>query len=161
MPAQRRPQGHHVPAHPAGGAVRAQQVRQFFNAYAQAFNHLDGDAVADLWHVPSGIADAPAGQARLTWWTDDAALRANHHALCAHYRSAGFHRTTFDICHHEALGAGHDFVRVQWRITRADGSLLQAFGTAYQLIHTPAGPRVLLCTAFQEDLKEMTPHAAE
>ncbi|MFD2453083.1 Cif family virulence factor [Ideonella paludis] len=39
-----------------------QEVEQFVQRYQAAFNALDGDAVADLWHSPSGIADERAGQ---------------------------------------------------------------------------------------------------
>jgi len=132
-------------------------VQAYFSAYRDAFNHLDGDAVADLWHVPSGIAQGDG----VTWWGEDAPMRANHRALCARYRSAGYGRADFEIVHHEPLGAGHAFVRVQWTLWRRDGTPLQGFGTGYQLVRTAQGPRVLLCTAFEEDLREMKPHAAE
>ena len=41
-----------------------QEVEQFFQRYEAAFNALDGDAVADLWHSPSGIALDEMAQAR-------------------------------------------------------------------------------------------------
>ena len=31
------------------------EVQAFFDAYREAFKRLDGDAVAELWHTPSGI----------------------------------------------------------------------------------------------------------
>jgi len=139
------------------------EVQAFFEGYRSAFDRLDGDAVADLWHVPSGIADSggPAGGGRLTWWPDEAAMRANHHALCAHYRQAGYASASFNIDQCVPLGPDHAFARLQWTLRRADGSLLQRFGTGYQLLRTAQGPRVLLCTAYQENLKEMTPDAAQ
>jgi hypothetical protein len=132
------------------------EAERFFTAYGEAFARLDGDAVADLWHVPSGIAQGVA----LTWWADEAPMRANHRALCEVYRRSGLARTGYTIAHHEALGADHAFVNVRWTLWRADGSVLQAFGTGYQLVRTPAGPKVLLCTAYEEDLKEMQRDAA-
>ena len=143
------------------------EVQAFFARYRDAFDRLDGDAVADLWHVPSGIADSPAtaggwaGGGRLTWWPDDAPMRANHRALCALYRGAGYHRARFEIEASWPLGAHHAAARLRWTLTRADGSLLQRFHTAYQLIDTASGPKVLLCTAYEENLQEMTPHAAQ
>jgi hypothetical protein len=41
-----------------------QEVIQFFKQYNAAFDSLDGDAVAALWHVPSGIVDSRT----VTWW---------------------------------------------------------------------------------------------
>ncbi len=138
------------------------ETQAFFSRYRDAFNALDGDAVADLWHAGgSGIADSQGGCGRLTWWTDGAPMRANHRALCTVYRQAGYGRADFAIDHFVPLGADHAFARVRWTITRADGSLLQRFGTGYQLLRTADGLRVLLCTAFEEDLQEMTPHAAQ
>jgi hypothetical protein len=137
------------------------EVHAFFSSYCDAFDRLDGDAVAILWHVPSGIAHTDAGGAQLTWWPDVEPMRRNHRALCELYRGAGYARAEFEIDHCVALGANHAFARVQWTLRRADASVLQRFGTGYQLVRTCDGPRVLLCTAYEEDLKEMTPHAAE
>ena len=136
-------------------------VTAFFERYRDAFDRLDGDAVADLWHVPSGIADAKDGAGRLTWWADEAPMRHNHRALCEVYRRAGYHRAGFEIEACWPLGPSHAAARVGWTLTRADGSVLQRFRTAYQLIDTANGPKVLLCTAYEENLQEMTPHAAQ
>lgn len=133
------------------------EVQAFFGRYRDAFDALDGDAVAGLWHVPSGIADAKG----LTWWIAEAPMRANHRALCAVYREAGYDRAEFEIGHHEPMGRDHAFVRLRWTLRRRDGGVLQQFGTGYQLARTDAGPRILLCTAYEENLKEMTPDAAQ
>jgi len=141
--------------------VTLAETQAFFEAYRAAFNRLDGDAVAALWHVPSGIADSRDGAGRLTWWADAATLRANHVALCEVYRRNGYHQADFVIEQHQPLGAHHAFACLHWTLTRADGSLLQAFHTGYQLLRTAQGWRVLLATAFEENLQEMTPHAAQ
>jgi hypothetical protein len=137
------------------------EVEDFFETYRDAFNRLDGDAVADLWHGASGIADNQHGLAALTWWPEDAPMRANHRALCEVYRKADYGRADFEIVHHEPMGANHAFARLRWTLQRRDGSRLQQFGTGYQLLRTAAGPKVLLATAFEEDLQEMKKHAAE
>lgn len=138
-----------------------QEVEQFFQRYEAAFNALDGDAVADLWHSPSGIADERAGHGALTWWPDEAPMRANHRALCGVYAQAGFHATEGRIVAHQDLGAQHSTALLHWVIRRQDGSELQAFHTHYHLMRGPQGPKVLLCTAFQENLSEMKQHAAQ
>ena len=138
-----------------------QETTAFFDGYRDAFNRLDGDAVADLWHSASGIADTRDGVGRLTWWPTDEPMRANHRALCEVYRQAAYGSAAFEIKQHEALGPNHAFARLAWRITCRDGTLLQAFGTGYQLLRTAAGPRVLLATAFEENVQEMKHHAAE
>jgi hypothetical protein len=141
--------------------VSKDEVGAFFARYRDAFDLLDGDAVADLWQVPGGIAHTVEGRAQLTWWPDDEPMRSNHRALCDAYRTAGYARAEFEIEHSVPLGPDHAFARVRWTLHRADGSVLQRFGTGYQLVRADDGPRVLLCTAYEEDLKEMTRHAAE
>ncbi len=131
------------------------EVTSFFETYRDAFNRLDGDAVADLWHGASGITDTRDGVAALTWWPDDAPMRANHRALCDLYRTADYGRADFEIVHHEPMGANHAFVHLHWTLQRRDGTPLQRFGTGYQLMRTGAGVRVLLAVAHQEDLRSM------
>lgn len=133
------------------------EVQQFFAAYQDAFNRLDGDAVAQLWHVPSGITDSHT----TTWWDDEAPMRANHRALCDIYRGLNYGRADHEIAAFESLGEAHAFAHVRWTLLRQDRSVLQQFGTGYQLIRGARGPQVLLCTAYAEDYKEMNPHASQ
>ena len=138
-----------------------QETTAFFEHYRSIFNRLDGDAVADAWHVPSGIADShgEGGTARLDIYADDASVRANMHALCDAYRRNGFARAEFELLDHVALGANHAFAHLHWTLHRADGSVLQSFRTGYQLARTVHGPRALLAVAYEEDLGTMPPHA--
>ncbi len=133
------------------------ETQTFFERYRDAFNALDADTVADLWHVPSSITDTQPGDtaARVTLWNDDAAKRKNMHALCDVYVQADYGRAEFRFDHHLALGPNHAFVNVYWRLTRTDGSLLQEFHTAYHLLRTDDGPKVLMATAYEEDVTRM------
>ncbi len=139
------------------------ETRAFFERYRDAFNQLDGDAVADLWHTPSCItdSDADAGTARVTLWSQDAPKRKNMRALCDVYMLNDYGRAEFAFEHFHALGANHAFVNVHWKLWRKDGSLLQEFHTAYQLLRTARGPRVVLATAYEEDVARMKLAALE
>ena len=139
------------------------EVQAFFETYRAAFNRLDGDAVADHWHTPSAITNSRSGEAgaQLTWWIDDAPMRANHRALCDVYRGSGYHHAEFEVIDCISLGTDHAFADVHWTLWQSDGSLLQDFHTSYNLLRTPAGPKVLLVTAYEEDLARMKRHAAE
>ncbi len=138
------------------------ETQAFFETYRDAFNRLDGDAVADLWHSSSGITDSQGaeGHARLTWWPKDAPMRANHCSLCDVYRQADFGLADFELQAHLPLGPQHAFAHVHWTLTRRDGSLLQQFHTAYQLMRTAQGPKVLLAVAHAEDIAAMRSAAA-
>ena len=138
-----------------------QETTAFFLAYRDAFNRLDGNAVADLWHTPSGITDSGGGSdARLTWWPDDAANRANHVALCDVYRGRDYGHADFRLEQQVPMGPNHAFAHLHWTLKRKDGSLLQQFHTGYQLLRTAQGVRVLLAVAHQEDLRAMQQRAS-
>ena len=140
-----------------------EETQAFFERYRDAFNALDADAVADLWHIPSSITDTPDGDiaARVTLWTDDAAKRSNMHALCDVYVQNDYGRAEFAFEHHVPLGANHAFVNVFWRLTRTDGSVLQEFHTGYHLLRTLRGPKLLMATAYEEDVSRMKLYALE
>jgi hypothetical protein len=139
------------------------ETQQFFEGYRDAFNRLDGNAVADLWHDASGITDARPGEdsARLTWWPEDAPMRVNHLALCDLYSKADYGRADFELQEHVSMGPAHAFAHIHWTLKRRDGSLLQQFHTGYQLIKTARGPRVLLAIAHSEKLSEMKPRVTD
>jgi hypothetical protein len=133
------------------------EVAEFFDRYRAAFDTLDGDAVADLWHVPCAIASSHAAEAhaKLTWWHDGAPMRDNMRALCEVYRRGGYARATFELRGVTPMGLHHAFADVAWSLHRADGTVLQAFRTGYQLMRGEHGLRVLLCIAHDEDLRAM------
>lgn len=125
------------------------EVQQFFERYRAAFDRLDGDAVADHWHLPSAIAQTGS----VTVWQDGAPIRANMRRLCEGYRTAGYHHAEFELADHVALGRDAAFANLRWTISRADGSVLQSFRTSYNLIRRgAAGAAVVLCTAYEEGL---------
>lgn len=135
-------------------------IHRFFDHYTAAFDALDGAAVATLWHTPCGIADARG----VTWWTDAADTAANMRALCEVYRKAGYVRAQHRVLDAVLMGADDAFVNVAWVIEGAGGTVLQSFRTGYQLKKTPGtgadAIRVLLCTAYEEDLSTLKDHAA-
>ncbi|MGL4229755.1 MAG: DUF6841 family protein [Casimicrobium sp.] len=138
------------------------EVQQFFEAYRDRFNRLDADAVADVWHVQSGITHpAQDGDfAAYTMWSTDAPMRANMHALCNVYRNNDYSHAEFEINRCESMGAHHAFAVVAWTLFRNDGSELQSFKTGYNLMRTENGPRVMLATQFEEDINKMKRDAA-
>ena len=137
------------------------EVTAFFDAYRVAFNRLDGDAVADLWHTPSAIANGGPASAQLTLWTDDEPMRINHRALCDVYRESGYRSASFEIVDCISLGAHHAFANLHWTLWRDDGSQLQDFRTGYNLLRTASGLKVLLVTAYEEDIARMKKHVAD
>ena len=121
-------------------------IRAFFEQYRDAFDRLDGEAVARLYAVPSGIAS----DSGYTHWSTFEAIRNNMVELCRHYRDNGYSRAQFEAG--GFLPQGEDFAvaDLAWRIERVDGQDPWRFNTTYNLMRTDEGWRVLLCTAYSE-----------
>ncbi len=117
----------------------------FLDTYRDAFNGLDGDAVAALYAEPSGISQG----GRHTHWPDRAAVAANMRALCTQYREQGFVRAAFEPRLTLPLGDHDALIEVDWRIERASAPPWR-FATAYHLARGPSGWQVRLCIAHEE-----------
>jgi hypothetical protein len=141
------------------------QVLAFFRRYRTAFDRLDGDAVAALWHAPSAIADTAPGSshARVTAWADARAMRDNMLALCGLYRDNGYHRAEFELTGHLPLGRDQAFALLNWTLLRRDASVLNSFATGYHLVRGESGVRVLTAAAYQENIGKVKKgaHAAQ
>ncbi len=121
------------------------EIRRFFERYRDAFNALDGDAVADLYAVPSGIVD-PRGY---THWVDAAPIQQNMRALCDLYRQHGYVRASFEERAFVEQGEDFAIADIKWHIER-DAQAPWEFATTYNLMRQQGQWKVLLCTAYSE-----------
>jgi ketosteroid isomerase-like protein len=121
-------------------------LHAFFQSYRDAFNALDGHAVAALYAEPSGIAQ----DGSYTHWGCREAVAENMVALCHLYRQKGFVRADFEpgVCVDQ--GQHHAVADVAWLIEWNGGQAPWRFSTTYNLTRTGDGWRVLLCTAYSE-----------
>ncbi|MGL4576458.1 MAG: hypothetical protein ACRCV9_16860 [Burkholderiaceae bacterium] len=137
-----------------------QEVSEFFVRYNAAFDALDCDAVARLWHDASGIRSGE----QTTWWPVREPMQENMRQLCEVYRQAGYVRATHRITGHVSMGADAAFVNVAWTIEGQHGRVIQSFNTGYNLQRFASEParsiRVVLCTAYEENLSEIRANAA-
>ena len=121
------------------------EIRAFFERYRASFNALDGEAVARLYALPSGIASDTG----YTHWSTLEPIRQNMVALCQLYRENGFVSAQFEstafIFQGDNFGVADLAWRIQWREKEPS-----RFGTTYNVMHTADGWRVLLCTAYSE-----------
>jgi ketosteroid isomerase-like protein len=121
-------------------------IREFFQCYQEAFNALDGHAVAELYAEPSGIAQ----DAVYTHWNTRESVARNMIALCKLYHDKGFVRAQFEPGQFIEQGTHHAVADIQWCIDWSQGQEPWRFKTTYNLQRTVQGWKVLLCTAYSE-----------
>jgi hypothetical protein len=121
-------------------------LRDFFDRYRNAFQALDGAAVAALYAVPSAIAQDGA----LTVWTGREAIAANMAALCALYRERGWRSASYEVAQWWPQGDAYAVADLRWCIAWQGDAPPWIFHTTYNLVRGEAGWRVLLCTAYDE-----------
>ena len=122
------------------------EIREFFETYREAFNALDGSAVANLYAEPSGIAQDGV----YTHWPTRQSVEENMTALCALYRDKGFIRADFEPKQFIDQGENYSVADVQWRIDWNSGQEPWSFNTTYNLVRAEHGWKVMLCTAYSE-----------
>ncbi|MEO8383597.1 MAG: hypothetical protein ABI583_00035 [Betaproteobacteria bacterium] len=121
------------------------EIHDFFSAYRDAFNRLDGHAVSAHYAVPAMIAHASGNAV----FADMDSLNANNLALCAQYAASGFQRA--DFRERSYVQQGNDFcvADLAWEITRSDQAA-QRFNTSYSLRRTSETWKVFCVTAYEE-----------
>ena len=123
------------------------EIRAFFEQYRNAFDRLDGNAVARLYAVPSGIAS----DGGYTHWPAFEPIEANMVALCRLYLEHGYSRAHFEPNFYFSQGDDFAIADLSWRIERTEDREPWRFSTTYNLVRSKEGWRVLLCTAYSEN----------
>ena len=122
------------------------EIQAFFDDYRDAFNALDGGAVADLHFEPAGIAQ----DGNYTLWPDRQAVAENMEALCKLYKHRGFIRAKFESGQFIDQGPQYAIADVQWRIDWSGREAPSIFRTTYNMVRAVHGWKVMLCTAYSE-----------
>ena len=122
------------------------EIRSYFESYRDAFNALDGSAIAELYAEPSGIAQ----DATYTHWPSRQSVEENMAALCKLYEDKGFLRADFEVSQFIDQGTNHAVADLLWRIDWSGEQEPWRFKTTYNLVRTAQGWRVQLCTAYSE-----------
>ena len=121
------------------------EIHAFFSAYRDAFNRLDGEAVAALYAVPSGIADDTGYE----HWPTLQHIERNMVQLCRLYRENGYQSAVFQPASFIEQGPNFAVADVAWTIVWS-AKEPSTFNTTYNLMRTADGWRVLLATAYSE-----------
>lgn len=122
------------------------EIQQFLNRYCDAFNSLNGESIAKLYAIPSGIVFGK----EYTHWPTFNHIAENMAALCKQYEEHGFCSASYELATFFRQGEHSVVADLSWTIKRTSGLEPWCFNTTYNLLHTSEGWRVLLCTAYEE-----------
>lgn len=118
--------------------MTAAEASAFFDRYADAFTRLDVDAICALWAFP-GFFAARGKRAAF----DEAAFRANTHAICAFYQAQGMVRATKRIAAVTPVTATIIAVTTDDELFDKNGAKLVSWAHGYLVSETADGPRVI------------------
>ena len=122
-------------------------MHAFFEAYAERYMASDLDAVAALYEVPF----LAVREGRAIHLADRGAVREHLAGLMAAYRDAGASRADVADLRVTQLDGTSAFVTVRWNAVSADGALLHAFTTSYQLLREPPGGWRILSYTYHDE----------
>ncbi len=105
------------------------EAQSHFDAYADAFQRRDWDAIADVWAYPCMISDQRGGYA----FRDRDGFRRNLERLGAFYAAQGVVGAAAQVRDVDAEYDGVARVRVDYRLTDASGETIIAWPTDYVL----------------------------
>ena len=113
-------------------------VRPFFERYAQAFADYDGDAIAACYVVPclfvrDGVPVAVA---------DGGGLAESVGSLLALHRAWDVQTVAPSEVALLEQGPGHALARVDWRLGRSSSRMAWTFATTYTLVPADDGWRI-------------------
>jgi hypothetical protein len=127
--------------------MTAQQVDDFFQAYAAGFTRLDVDDVCHRWAYPAYFVYRGVRSS-----LSEAEFRTNTEALCRFYASQGMARATKETLDVVQLTETTATVRTADALYDAQGQLIAKWVHAYLLSDTTEGLRVV-CAMPDEELE--------
>lgn len=119
-----------------------QELRSFFERYAELYMRSDADAIAALCETPF----LAVREGRAIHLSDTDAVRAHLTDLMAAYKAAGASRAAITDLRVEELGVSGRNVTVRWHVTDEDGKLIRDFRTTYHLLTEETAWRILAYT---------------
>ena len=122
------------------------EIIDFFERYKQAFNELNGQAVASLYRVPSVIVD----DERYTIWDTYEKIENNMVALCVIYREHGFSKTSYETSKFILQNENFAVIDMKWTIENDNDKEPNIFNTTYNIQKIDGDWKINLVTAYSE-----------
>lgn len=119
------------------------QVRSFFERYAGAFDSIDGNRIAALYHLPT-VTMRGDGSIHCLQSRDE--LAKFFQGVADTYHRDGYRSGRFSNLQVTAIGARSALATMDWELLRGDGSVLRQWRQSYNIVRVDAGWQILVST---------------
>jgi hypothetical protein len=121
-----------------------EEIRTFFQKYAAAFDTLDGDRIAPLYHLPTVTM---RGDGSIHCLQSRADLAKFFQSVADLYQREGASPPgMFKNLQVQPLGRLSALATLEWVLRRADGSTIREWRQSYNLVRGAGGWQILVST---------------
>jgi hypothetical protein len=123
-----------------------EEVRRFFETYANTFASIDGAAIAKLYHSPC-VTVRGDGSVLCLQTRDE--VQAFFQKVADGYSREGFHGGPFANLDVVAIGTRSALATLDWEMLREDKTLIRRWRQSYNLLRVGTEWRILASTFHQ------------
>ena len=118
-------------------------VRAFFESYQDAFDSIDGQRIAALYHIPTVTM---RGDGSIHSLQSREELARFFQGVADNYQKDGYAGGRFDELQVSPIGGRSALATMDWQMLRRDGSLIREWRQSYNLVREGSGWQILVST---------------
>ena len=118
-------------------------VRAFFENYKDAFDSIDGQRIAALYHIPTVTM---RGDGSIHSFQSLEELARFFQGVADNYQKDGYAGGRFEGLQVSPIGGRSVLATMDWEMLRRDGSLIRRWRQSYNLVRVGSGWQILVST---------------
>ncbi len=119
------------------------EIRAFFEAYSKAFESIDGNRIAALYHMPTVTM---RGDASIHCLQSREELARFFQGVADTYFRDGYRSGSFKNLQVVPIGERSALATMDWELRRGDGSLIREWRQSYNVVRVGNGWQILVST---------------
>ncbi len=119
------------------------EIRGFFEEYAEAFDSIDGNCIAALYHMPTVTM---RGDGSIHCLQSREELARFFQGVADTYYKDGYRSGRFKDLQVTPIGERSALATMDWELQRADGSVIRAWRQSYNVVRVGNGWQILVST---------------
>jgi len=119
------------------------EVRAFFETYKDAFDSIDGQRIAALYHIPTVTM---RGDGSIHSLRSVEELARFFQGVADSYQKDGYAGGRFEDLQVSPIGGRSALATMDWEMMRRDGSLIRKWRQSYNVVREGSGWRILVST---------------